>query len=45
MDFTLFISQDVTVKNDGSAKGNVKYLRSSSCRNVRVLRIKLKSNH
>ena len=35
MDFTLLISQDVTVKNDGSAKGNVKYLRSSSCRNIR----------
>ena len=35
MDFTLFMSQDVTVKNDGSAKGNVKYLRYLSCRNIR----------
>ena len=34
-DFTLFIRSNDGMKNDGSAEGNVKYLRSLNYKNLR----------
>ena len=35
MDFTLFIRQHDEIKSNGSVKGNVKYIRSLSYRNIK----------